>query len=119
MMTSRQKPYSVQWQWIQYEGLPGMGPELGIYKRKQENTLSTKKAVKKENKKEKTLSTKKGTKKMNEYILLGVLIKSFKMPFFVSLSITMNVIHETTILHNNLFCIFFIFILCLKKEYLF
>ena len=39
--------------------------ELGIYKRKQENTLSTRKAIKKKEKKKKenTLSTKKATKK--------------------------------------------------------
>ena len=39
--------------------------ELGIYKRKQENTLSTRKAIKKKEKKKKenTLSTKKAIKK--------------------------------------------------------
>ena len=40
---------------------------MGIYKRKQENTLSTKKTIKKkEKKKENTLSTKKATKKRKE-----------------------------------------------------
>ena len=37
--------------------------EVGIYKRKQENTLSTKKAIKKRKMKENTLSTKKAIKK--------------------------------------------------------
>ena len=36
---------------------------VGIYKRKQEKTLSTKRAIKKKTNKKKTLSTKKETKK--------------------------------------------------------
>ena len=47
--------------------------EVGIYKKKEENTLSTKKAIKKKReKKDNTLSTKKATKK--NFILFLILV---------------------------------------------